>query len=51
VNVDYKYIDFGTRSVAFDVPAVAAAVTPNNIKSQQHLMTMGINYHFTPMSR
>jgi len=51
VNVDYKYVDFGTRSVAFDVPAAAAAVTPNDIKSQQHLMTMGINYHFTPMSR
>ncbi len=50
VNVDYKYVDFGTRSVAFDVPAVAAAVTPNDIKSQQHLMTMGINYHFTPMT-
>jgi len=51
VNVDYKYVDFGTRSVAFDVPAAAAAVTPNDIKSQQHLMTLGVNYHFTPMGR
>lgn len=51
VNLDYKYIDFGSRSVAFDVPAVAAAVTPNTIKSHQHLMTMGVNYHFTPMTR
>lgn len=51
VNVDYKYVDFGTRSVAFDVPAVAAAVTPNAIRSRHHLMTMGINYHFAPMAR
>lgn len=51
VNVDYKYVDFGSRSVAFDVPAVAAAVTPNNIKSHLHLMTLGVNYHFSPMSR
>lgn len=51
VNVDYKYVDFGTRSVAFDVPAAAAAVSPNDIRSQQHLMTMGVNYHFSPMSR
>ncbi|MCW5687861.1 MAG: porin family protein [Pseudolabrys sp.] len=50
VNVDYKYVDFGARSVAFAVPGIAAAVTPNSIDSHQHLMTMGLNYHFTPMS-
>lgn len=51
VNVDYKYVDFGSRSVAFAVPAVAAAVTPNSIKSHLHLMTLGVNYHFSPISR
>ena len=49
VVAEYKYVDFGSRSVGFDVPAVIAAANPTSISTHMHLFTMGVNYHFSAM--
>lgn len=50
-GIEYNYVDFGSRTVSFAVPAALAAATPNNISSRVHLMTLRLNYHFDPLSR
>ena len=50
VSLDYKYVDFGSRSINFALPAVAAAATPNDVTTRMHLFTLGANYHFGAMN-
>lgn len=51
VVAEYKYVDFGSRSVDFVVPAAIAAAATTPVTSRVHLMTLGANYHFDPMSK
>lgn len=46
VNVEYKYLDFGTRTIGFEVPAAYSAVANEPIKSERQMVTMGVNYRF-----
>jgi len=46
VNAEYKYLDLGSRSVDFTVPAAFGAVLSEAIRSQRHLLTVGVNYRF-----
>lgn len=47
VNAEYKYLDFGKRSVDFTVPDVIAAVSTETIRTREHLVTLGVNYRFS----
>ena len=51
VNVEYKYLDFGSRSVGFAVPAAIAAASNETIDTHSHLVTMGVNYRFDGLLR
>ncbi len=51
VNLEYNYVDLGSRAVAFEVPAAIAAANPTSVATHIHLVTMGVNYHFDPLSR
>lgn len=46
VNAEYKYFDFGSRSVDFTVPAAFGQVSSEPIRSQRQLLTVGVNYRF-----
>jgi len=46
VNAEYKYIDLGTRTPHFDVPAALAGTGDNAVKSNRQLLTLGVNYKF-----
>ena len=46
VNAEYKYLDFGSRSVDFTVPTAFSAASSETIRSQRHLLTVGVNYRF-----
>lgn len=46
VSAEYRYLDFGSRSVNFFVPNVIAAASTELISTQRHLVTMGVNYRF-----
>ncbi|MCK9908647.1 outer membrane beta-barrel protein [Microbacteriaceae bacterium K1510] len=46
VNAEYKYLDFGTRTVHFDVPESISEVTDTAIRSQRQTVTLGVNYKF-----
>ncbi|MEH2513056.1 opacity protein-like surface antigen [Nitrobacteraceae bacterium AZCC 1564] len=47
VSAEYKYVDFGERSVSFTVPNVISAVSTEAIRTREHLLTMGVNYRFS----
>lgn len=47
VNAEYKYLDFGKRSVDFTVPGMISAVSTETIRTSEHLMTLGVNYRFS----
>lgn len=51
VVAEYKYVDFGSRDVGFVVPAAIAAAATTPVTSRVHLMTLGANYHFDPMTK
>jgi opacity protein-like surface antigen len=51
VVAEYKYVDFGSRDVAFAVPAAIAAAATTPVTSRVHLMTLGANYHFDAMTK
>jgi opacity protein-like surface antigen len=51
VVAEYKYVDFGSRDVGFVVPAAIAAAATTAVTSRVHLMTLGANYHFDPMTK
>lgn len=46
VSAEYKYLDFGNRSVDFTVPNAINAVSTEMIQTQRHLLTMGVSYRF-----
>ncbi len=46
VNAEYKYLDFGNRSVNFTVPDVFDGASTEAIHTHRHLLTMGVNYRF-----
>jgi opacity protein-like surface antigen len=46
VNTEYKYIDLGSRTPHFDVPAALIGTGDNAVKSQRHLLMMSVNYIF-----
>ena len=46
VNAEYKYIDLGTRTPHFDVPAALTGTGDNAVKSNRQLLTLGVNYKF-----
>ena len=43
---EYKFVDLGSSTVAFAVPAPLAAVQSETIKQRYHVMTLGVNYKF-----
>ncbi len=47
VNAEYKYLDFGKRSVDFIVPGMISAVSTETIRTSEHLLTLGVNYRFS----
>lgn len=51
VSAEYRYVDFGSRSVGFVVPGVIAAAATTPITSRMHLMMLGANYHFDPLTK
>lgn len=46
VNAEYKYLDFGTRSIDFVAPELMSAVSSEPVKTSRHLLTLGVNYRF-----
>lgn len=46
VSAEYKYLDFGKRSVDFTVPDAISSVSTETIHTRRHLLTMGVNYRF-----
>lgn len=46
VSAEYKYLDFGKRSVDFNVPNMISSVSTETILTRRHLLTMGVNYRF-----
>jgi opacity protein-like surface antigen len=46
VNAEYKYIDFGSRVVHFNVPAAIGQVGDTSIRSERQMVTLGVNYSF-----
>lgn len=46
VTAEYRYMDFGSRTVHFDVPAGIAQVADTSIRSQRQTVTLGVNYRF-----
>ncbi|MDO8980338.1 MAG: outer membrane beta-barrel protein [Afipia sp.] len=47
VSAEYKYLDFGNRSVDFTVPDAINVVSTETIQTRRHLLTMGVNYRFS----
>ena len=48
VVADYKYVDLGTSTLAFTVPAAYLAVASESVSRTAHLVTLGANYRFDP---
>lgn len=46
VNAEYKYLDFGSRTVHFNVPAAISDVADTSIRNQRQTLTLGVNYKF-----
>lgn len=46
MNAEYKYIDLGSRTPHFDVPAALAGAGDNAVRSTRQLFTLGVNYKF-----
>lgn len=46
VNVDYKYVDLGTRTIAFTVPGPVAAVASEPVSTHLHFVSLGLNRRF-----
>ncbi|AXK81691.1 porin family protein [Pseudolabrys taiwanensis] len=46
VNAEYKYLDFGSRTVHFNVPGALDAVADTAVRSQRQIVTLGLNYKF-----
>jgi len=47
VSAEYKYLDFGNRSVDFTVPDAINVVSTETTHTRRHLLTMGVNYRFS----
>ena len=46
LNAEYKYIDLGSRTPKFDVPAALVGTSDNAVRSIRQLLMLGVNYKF-----
>ena len=46
VNLEYQYVDLGSDTLGFTVPAVIAAVSSERVDTHLHITRLGMNYRF-----